>query len=43
MVHAPAVVCGFLSCCGTQALGHADSVVAEHELSCPVAYGILVP
>ena len=32
-----------LSSCGMWALEHVGSVVAVHRLSCPVAYGILVP
>ena len=32
-----------LSSCGAQALEHTGSVVAGHGLSCPTAYGILVP
>ena len=31
------------SCCGTQVLGCAGSVVAVHGLSCPTVCGILVP
>ena len=38
------VVCGFsLSSCSTQAPGLVGSVVVAHGLSCPAAYGILVP
>ena len=34
--------CGFFSCCRTQALGHAVSVVVAHRLSCPVTRGIFL-